>query len=185
MLDYIKMTLWATTDKLQANMDAAEKKIATCGLNFIQCFSNTFAARIADQTPRLRDSDCKHFRGNARGQDVADATQARDCHTSAKALWMPESAQHEAIRPAAKQDLNGNLIDVNPTTGAGVNDKADSLVTFASLERPIFARAHAAQICELAQSRDTRLPLLISLHRLVSDNLCLPEAQAQLGAHLS
>ena len=48
MLDDIKKTLWATADKLRANMDAAEYKHLVLGLIFVKYISDTFAARRAD-----------------------------------------------------------------------------------------------------------------------------------------
>ena len=43
MLDDIKKTLWATADKLRANMDAAEYKHLVLGLIFVKYISDTFA----------------------------------------------------------------------------------------------------------------------------------------------
>jgi len=53
MLDDIKKTLWATADKLRANMDAAEYKHLVLGLIFLKYISDTFAARRAELTTRL------------------------------------------------------------------------------------------------------------------------------------
>lgn len=53
MLDDIKKTLWATADKLRANMDAAEYKHLVLGLIFVKYISDTFAARRAELTTRL------------------------------------------------------------------------------------------------------------------------------------
>lgn len=39
MLDDIKKTLWATADKLRANMNAAEYKHVVLGLIFVKCIS--------------------------------------------------------------------------------------------------------------------------------------------------
>ena len=41
MLDDIKKTLWATADKLRANMDAAEYKHLVLGLIFVKYFRDT------------------------------------------------------------------------------------------------------------------------------------------------
>lgn len=41
MLDDIKKTLWATADKLRANMDAAEYKHLVLGLIFLKYVSDT------------------------------------------------------------------------------------------------------------------------------------------------
>ncbi|MBP6544979.1 MAG: type I restriction-modification system subunit M N-terminal domain-containing protein, partial [Piscinibacter sp.] len=51
MLDDIKKTLWATADKLRANMDAAEYKHLVLGLIFVKFISDTFAARRAELRP--------------------------------------------------------------------------------------------------------------------------------------
>jgi hypothetical protein len=52
MLDDIKKTLWATADKLRANMDAAEYKHLVLGLIFVKYISDTFAARRAELAKR-------------------------------------------------------------------------------------------------------------------------------------
>jgi hypothetical protein len=44
--------LWATADKLRANMDAAEYKHLVLGLIFVKYISDTFAARRAELTTR-------------------------------------------------------------------------------------------------------------------------------------
>ena len=53
MLDDIKKTLWATADKLRANMDAAEYKHLVLGLIFVKYISDTFAAHHATLMQRL------------------------------------------------------------------------------------------------------------------------------------
>jgi type I restriction enzyme M protein len=55
MLDDIKKTLWATADKLRANMDAAEYKHLALGLIFLKYISDTFAARRVELTRRFVD----------------------------------------------------------------------------------------------------------------------------------
>lgn len=58
MLDDIKKTLWATADKLRANMDAAEYKHLVLGLIFVKYISDkkTMMALVcrAIQKYRLR-----------------------------------------------------------------------------------------------------------------------------------
>ena len=46
MLDDIKKTLWATADKLRANMDAAEYKHLVLGLIFVEYISDTLLPRL-------------------------------------------------------------------------------------------------------------------------------------------
>lgn len=47
MLDDIKKTLWATADKLRANMDAAEYKHLVLGLIFLKYISDKKSMRYA------------------------------------------------------------------------------------------------------------------------------------------
>ena len=55
MLEDIKKKLWATADKLRANMDAAEYKHLVLGLIFVKYISDTFAARRTELSTRLTD----------------------------------------------------------------------------------------------------------------------------------
>ena len=55
MLDDIKKTLWASADKLRANMDAAEYKHLVLGLIFVKYISDAFVARQTELKTRLRD----------------------------------------------------------------------------------------------------------------------------------
>lgn len=61
MLDDIKKTLWATADKLRANMDAAEYKHLVLGLIFVKFISDTFQSKRAELTRRLTDPGDDYF----------------------------------------------------------------------------------------------------------------------------
>lgn len=111
MLDDIKKTLWATADKLRANMDAAEYKHLVLGLIFIKYISDTFTARTAELAARLRDPEDEYFYGDASDEDIAAELEDRDYYTSANVFWVPEAARWEAIRAAAKQTTIGKHID--------------------------------------------------------------------------
>ena len=111
MLDDIKKTLWATADKLRANMDAAEYKHLVLGLIFIKYISDTFTARTSELAARLRDPDDEYFYGDASDEDIAAELEDRDYYTSANVFWVPEAARWEAIRAAAKQPTIGKHID--------------------------------------------------------------------------
>ena len=71
MLDAIKKTLWATADKLRANMDAAEYKHLVLGLIFLKYVSDTFTARRAEVQARLQDPDDAYYYGEASPDDIA------------------------------------------------------------------------------------------------------------------
>lgn len=78
MIDDIKKTLWATADKLRANMDAAEYKHLVLGLIFVKYISDNLgrAARCAAPPPDLwPTAPPQSFRRDGRGRlmSVPDA----------------------------------------------------------------------------------------------------------------
>ncbi len=111
MLDDIKKTLWATADKLRANMDAAEYKHLVLGLIFVKYISDTFAARRAEVVARLADPSDEYFYGDASGEDLAAEADDRDYYTAVNVFWVPEAARWEGLRAQAKRPEIGKLID--------------------------------------------------------------------------
>lgn len=111
MIDDIKKTLWATADKLRANMDAAEYKHLVLGLIFVKYISDTFAARRAELSTRLRDPNDEYFYGDASQEDIDAELEDRDYYREVNVFWVPEPARWEAIRAAAKQPTIGKHID--------------------------------------------------------------------------
>ena len=90
MLEALKKTLWATADKLRANMDAAEYKHLVLGLIFLKYVSDTFTARRAELAANRED---------------------RNAYQEANAFWVSEPARWDALRAAAKQPDIGTRID--------------------------------------------------------------------------
>ncbi len=111
MLDDIKKTLWATADKLRANMDAAEYKHLVLGLIFVKYISDTFAARRAELQRRLTDPADDYFLADHTQALLAEELEDRDYYKEVNVFWVPEAARWEAIRAAAKQPTIGKLID--------------------------------------------------------------------------
>ena len=111
MLDDIKKTLWATADKLRANMDAAEYKHLVLGLIFVKYISDTFAARRSEVAARLADPGDDYYYGDASAQDLAAELEDRDYYREVNVFWVPEAARWEALRAAAKQPDIGKRID--------------------------------------------------------------------------
>lgn len=111
MLEDIKKTLWATADKLRANMDAAEYKHLVLGLIFVKYISDTFAARRAELTVRLTNPADDYFFADASPKALATELEDRDYYTAVNAFWVPETARWEALRAAAKQPDIGKRID--------------------------------------------------------------------------
>ena len=71
MLDDIKKTLWATADKLRANMDAAEYKHLVLGLIFVKYVSDTFATLRNTLLPRLISGQLRLPEAEAMLEEVA------------------------------------------------------------------------------------------------------------------
>ncbi len=111
MLDDIKKTLWASADKLRANMDAAEYKHLVLGLIFVKYISDAFVARQTELKTRLRDPADELFYGDAADEDIAAELEDRDYYTSENVFWVPEGARWEALRAAAPQPDIGKRID--------------------------------------------------------------------------
>ncbi len=109
MLDDIKKTLWATADKLRANMDAAEYKHLVLGLIFVKYVSDTFAARRTELARRFAAPADEYFLDDP--ELLADELEDRDYYTAVNVFWVPESARWEALRAAAKQTNIGKQID--------------------------------------------------------------------------
>src|SRR5450830_1347678 len=111
MLDDIKKTLWATADKLRANMDAAEYKHLVLGLIFLKYISDTFAARQSELRQRFADPVDEFYLPDADDALLTDELEDRDYYKAANVFWVPESARWEALRGAAKQANIGKQID--------------------------------------------------------------------------
>ncbi|MDP9902142.1 type I restriction-modification system subunit M [Variovorax ginsengisoli] len=111
MLADIKKTLWATADKLRANMDAAEYKHLVLGLIFVKYISDTFAARRAELVTRFADPADEYYFADASPDDLAAELEDRDYYKAANVFWVSEDARWESIRAAAKQTDIGKRID--------------------------------------------------------------------------
>lgn len=111
MLDDIKKTLWATADKLRANMDAAEYKHLVLGLIFVKYISDTFAARRTELTTRLSNPADDYYFGEASPEELAAELEDRDYYKEANVFWVPEAARWESLRSSAKQPDIGKRID--------------------------------------------------------------------------
>ena len=111
MLDDIKKTLWATADKLRANMDAAEYKHLVLGLIFVKYISDAFAARRAEVQQRLTNPADEYFFADASPETLAAELEDRDYYKEVNAFWVPEAARWEQLRAAAKQPDIGKRID--------------------------------------------------------------------------
>lgn len=111
MIDDIKKTLWATADKLRANMDAAEYKHLVLGLIFVKYISDTFQSRREELTRRFADPKDDYFLHDADAALLAEELEDRDYYREVNVFWVPEAARWESLRANAKQSDIGKRID--------------------------------------------------------------------------
>lgn len=111
MIEDIKKTLWATADKLRANMDAAEYKHLVLGLIFVKYISDTFQTRRDELTRRFGDPTDDYFLHEVDAEMLADELEDRDYYKEVNVFWVPETARWETLRAQAKQADIGKRID--------------------------------------------------------------------------
>ena len=128
MLDDIKKTLWATADKLRANMDAAEYKHLVLGLIFVKYISDTFTARQLEVAARLKDPADDFYFADATPEDLATELEDRDYYKAANVFWVPEAARWEALRSMAKSVEIGKFIDNTLVIIEGENPKLKGIL---------------------------------------------------------
>jgi len=107
----LEKTLWATADKLRANMDAAEYKHIVLGLIFLKYISDSFAGRRVELERRFTDAVDDYYLGSDDPGLLAQELEERDYYKEVNVFWVPEAARWEAIRANAKQVDIGKRID--------------------------------------------------------------------------
>lgn len=105
-----KAVLWASADKLRAQMDAAEYKHLVLGLIFLKYISDTFAAQQGKVLLMVSDPASDNYVGDDAG-DHLEALEDRDYYTQENVFWVHQDARWEALRARAKQPDIGQLID--------------------------------------------------------------------------
>ena len=110
-IEDMKKTLWATADKLRANMDAAEYKHIVLGLIFLKYISDSFAGRREELTHKLLDENDDYYLGDDDPEALNAELEDRDYYREVNVFWVPEVARWESIRAAAKQVDIGKRID--------------------------------------------------------------------------
>ena len=115
MSDDLKKILWASADKLRAQMDAAEYKHMVLGLIFLKYISDTFVK----QQDKVRHMVSKPLSDNFVSEDPAvyeEELEERDYYIQDNVFWVPQKARWESLRAKAKQPEIGSLIDNAMTT---------------------------------------------------------------------
>ena len=126
----VKAVLWASADKLRAQMDAAEYKHLVLGLIFLKYISDTFVERQRKVLAMVSNpEDLSYYLEDP--TDRQAALEDRDYYTQENVFWVPAEARWESLRNQAKQPDIGQLIDralvaiekENPNTLQGKLDK--------------------------------------------------------------
>ena len=92
MLEDIKKTLWATADKLRANIDAAEYKHLVLGLIFVKFVSDTFVSRRAELQSRFTDKTDEYYLHDCTDELLAAELEDRDYYREVNVFWVPRSS---------------------------------------------------------------------------------------------
>ena len=111
MIEDIKKTLWATADKLRANMDAAEYKHIVLGLIFVKYISDTFQTRRDELMQRFINPNDDYFLPGTDAILLTEELEDRDYYKEVNVFWVPETARWESLRAQAKQADIGKRID--------------------------------------------------------------------------
>ena len=110
-LQDMQKTLWATADKLRANMDAAEYKHIVLGLIFLKYISDSFAGRRTELERKLSDEQDDYYLGSDDPELINAELEDRDYYKEVNVFWVPAVARWESLRAAAKQVDIGKRID--------------------------------------------------------------------------
>jgi type I restriction enzyme M protein len=105
-----KAVLWASADKLRAQMDAAEYKHLVLGLIFLKYISDTFVSQQQKVLALVSDPESDYYLGDV-SEDHQEALEDRDYYTQENVFWVPQEARWEALRAQAKRPDIGQLID--------------------------------------------------------------------------
>ena len=105
-----KAVLWASADKLRAQMDAAEYKHLVLGLIFLKYISDTFEEQKQKVLATVSNPESDFYLGDDPA-DHQEALEDRDYYTQENVFWVPADARWESLRNQAKQPDIGQLID--------------------------------------------------------------------------
>lgn len=128
MIDDIKKTLWATADKMRANMDAAEYKHIVLGLIFLKYISDTFQTRQTELRTRFTAAEDDYYLEGATVLEIAEELEDRDYYKEVNVFWVPEQARWESLRAQAKQVDIGKRIDDALALIEGENPKLKGIL---------------------------------------------------------
>jgi type I restriction enzyme M protein len=110
MVENFKKVLWASADKLRAQMDAAEYKHIVLGLIFLKYISDSFVRQQNKVRQMLSDPGSELFISQDEA-DWEDELEERDYYTQDNVFWVSKEARWDTLRDNAKQPKIGSMID--------------------------------------------------------------------------
>ena len=110
MVEDFKKVLWASADKLRAQMDAAEYKHIVLGLIFLKYISDSFVRQQNKVRQMLSDPSSELFVSEDEA-DWEDELEERDYYTQDNVFWVSKEARWDTLRDSAKQPKIGSMID--------------------------------------------------------------------------
>lgn len=102
--------LWASADKLRAQMDAAEYKHLVLSLIFLKYISDSFTAQQRKIQEAVSNPDSDLYLGDD-PKAWETALEDRDYYTQDNIFWVPMGSRWEKLREQAKQPDIGQIID--------------------------------------------------------------------------
>jgi type I restriction enzyme M protein len=98
MIEGIKKPLWATVDKLRANMDAAEYKHIVLGMIFVKYISDTFQTSRTELIRKFADISDDYYLQDADTDLLQAEFEDRDYYKEVNVFWVLEAARWESLR---------------------------------------------------------------------------------------
>ena len=102
-----KAVLWASADKLRAQMDAAEYKHLVLGMIFLKYISDTFIEQQKKVLEMVSNPESDYYLGDD-PKDHQEALEDRDYYTQANVFWVPTDARWESLRDKPPDQLTRN-----------------------------------------------------------------------------
>ena len=92
-----KAVLWASADKLRAQMDAAVYKHLVLGLIFLKYISEAFVEQQQKVLEMVSNPESDYYLGDDPA-DHQEALEDRDYFTQANVFWVPAAARWKSLR---------------------------------------------------------------------------------------
>jgi|GEM_PF-6607816 len=97
MIEDIKKTLWASADKLRANMDSAEYEYIVFRRIFIKYVNDSLAPHKAELKYRFQNKAVPHYLGDDDPASLEEELEDFNYYREANVFWVPEEARSVSL----------------------------------------------------------------------------------------